>query len=238
MGKNILSRFLLIGFLFAGVSCSNDDVPNDPESTVSLNMLDEGHGKTWLGESDVYINDANNFYAYSCLIADVGEAGGVGVTMPPKLENLVHEVAVTPGHIYQVFDNEAVREFPSGARAVAVGAEYYRFFVVSPILVDDKSTGAIVKYVLVSPDTKELPEYGHVIGKVNYVGEQASMELPEGAECFWYGGIPEVFDVSTDDGILKMTLAKTPTEYNGVQGNYNVYVRLDDVYTSVVVQVK
>jgi hypothetical protein len=46
------------------VACSNDDdnTPDDPAGTVTLNMLNENNGMTELGNSDVYINKANNFY--------------------------------------------------------------------------------------------------------------------------------------------------------------------------------
>ena len=43
------------------VNCSDDDTPDDPADTITLNMLNEHNGKTYLGESNVYINEANNF---------------------------------------------------------------------------------------------------------------------------------------------------------------------------------
>ena len=43
------------------VNCSDDDTPDDPADTITLNMLNEHNGKTYLGESKTYINEANNF---------------------------------------------------------------------------------------------------------------------------------------------------------------------------------
>ena len=237
MKKNALLKILLAMVVVAGASCSDDDTPNDPAGTVTLNMLNEQNGKTLLGTSDVYINKANNFYSSSCFISDAGSVGGVGTSIEPILGNLVNQVAVTKGHLYQIFDSETVHDFPSGVRAIMTDAAYYRLYVESPITVDNNLTGAIVKYVLVYPDAHNLPKYGHLIGEVQYSGESVSMELPKDAECFWYGGVPEVFDISTDDRILRMTLTRTPTEFNGITGDYRVYIRLGNVFTSVVVRV-
>jgi hypothetical protein len=32
------------------VNCSDDDTPDDPADTITLNMLNEHNGKTYLGE--------------------------------------------------------------------------------------------------------------------------------------------------------------------------------------------
>lgn len=44
------------------VACSDDDAPSDPAGTVTLNMLDAENGKTCLGSTGFYINEADNFY--------------------------------------------------------------------------------------------------------------------------------------------------------------------------------
>lgn len=234
--KTIGISMMLMSALFI-TGCDNDDDANDPEGTITLNMLDENNGKTFLGESDVYINRANNFHTSSCLIADIGNIGGLGKINVPKLDNLVREAAVIPGHIYQVFDYEAVREFPSGTRAVAVGAAYYQAYAVSPISSEANTVGTVVKYISVYPDSRGLPEYGYKLGEVNYGGDLVSMKLPKNSECFWYGGIPEVFDIWIEDGVLYMRLIRTPTDYNGIKGGYEVYIRVGNVYTSVFVRV-
>ena len=53
------------------VNCSDDDTPDDPADTITLNMLNEHNGKTYLGESKTYINEANNFVTSSNFISDV-----------------------------------------------------------------------------------------------------------------------------------------------------------------------
>ena len=228
---------ILISFSILTSCSKDDDIPNDPTGTVTLNMLDERNGKTFLGVSDVYINKANNFHSSSSLLTDIGSAAGLGSQKAPVLNNLVREAAVQPGHIYQVFDYEAVREFPSGIRAVAVGAAYYQAYAVSPIQSETDRIGTVVKYVSVYPDSQGLPEYGYKFGEVNYAGDYVFFTLPKDSECFWYSGIPEVFDIQVRDGELVMQLNRTPTGYNGVSGNYSIYIRKGNVYTAIVVRV-
>lgn len=96
-----------------------------------------------------YINEANNFVTSSNFISDVGNGAGVGADILPSLTNLTHEVAVTPGHIYQIFDKNTLIDFPSGNHAIQVEASYYQAYVVSKIVNSDMTIGAIVKYISV-----------------------------------------------------------------------------------------
>ena len=103
---NIL-HVLCVILVCVGFGCSKDDV-SDPSGTVMLNMLNEKSGGTRLGTSDIYINEANNFYTRSCYIADCGNTGGVGKRIGPVTNNLVREVAVAQDHMYQAFDEETI----------------------------------------------------------------------------------------------------------------------------------
>lgn len=233
-----ISFSLLFASSVLTASCDKeDDASIDPAGTVTLNMLDEQNGRTYLGQSDVYINKANNFRTSSCLIAATGQAAGLGGRTTPELDNLVREAAVTPGHVYQIFDSESLREFPSGIKAVQLGADYYKVYAVSPITTEAGTTGTVVKYISLSPDANGLPEYGYQFGSLNHAGDIATMKLPEDAECFWYSGLPEIFDIEVRDDELILTLLKTPTGYNGVSGDFKIYIRKGNVFTSVVVHV-
>lgn len=108
--KKIVGIFLLSLCTMCFVNCSDDDTPDDPADTITLNMLNEHNGKTYLGESNVYINEANNFITSKNFISDVGNGAGVGANILPSLTNLTHEVAVTPGHIYQIFLKNPIQE--------------------------------------------------------------------------------------------------------------------------------
>ena len=76
--KKIVGIFLLSLCTMCFVNCSDDDTPDDPADTITLNMLNEHNGKTYLGESNVYINEANNFITSKNFISDVGNGAGVG----------------------------------------------------------------------------------------------------------------------------------------------------------------
>ena len=233
----LLRYILLAAVAISLASCTKKDPEGDPAGTVSLNMLSENNGKTILGGSDVFINKANNFYSRWCFISDAGQAGGIWSDKAPVLDNMVREAAVIPGHLYHVFDQETIFDFPSGVRAVMVDANYYRVYVDSEITSDGNVTGAVVKYLSIYPDRNGLPEYDHKLGEVYYAGDSVYFDLPQDAECFWHDGVPEVFDISTENGELVMTLLRTPTEYNGITGNYGVYMRRGDVFSKVNVRV-
>ena len=66
--------------LFTAVGCSKDDAPNDPEGTVSLNMLNSDNGHTWLGNMGVYIDSSDNFVCRNCSMA--ARTAGVIVYYP------------------------------------------------------------------------------------------------------------------------------------------------------------
>lgn len=239
---NVLSVFLMLTLFIFTTSCDkNDDDAQDPEDAVTLNMQDELNGKTPLGTSGVYINKANNFYTTSNYIADCGNASGLGVKVAPKLENLVRETAATPGHLYQIFERGSIQDFDSGVRSIRVGAAYYKVYVVSLITADNKSIGAVVKYVLAYPDGKNLPEWEHNLGNIDNIDDKVEMTLPRGAECSFENhdssGNDGAFDVSTTNGKLVIRLLKSPNQISGPWGVYNTYIRLDNVYTAVTVNV-
>ena len=96
-----------------------------------------------------------------------------------------------------------------------------------------------MKYIIV-PSGK-LPrgfhEFGHKIGEVSHSGESVSVNLPGGVEYYCDKRMNEVFDVSSEGRRLKMTLRETPSESNGITGDYSVYMRLGSLFTKVVVGV-
>lgn len=240
---NLLGILLMSLTLTFITGCDkNDDIPEDPANTVTLNMLNEQNGKTLLGTSDVYINKSNNFRASSDFISDAGNASGVGVKIDPQINNLVREAAVVPGHIYQIFNKFTLLDFPSGNQAVPVGEGYYQVYVVSPITSDNVSTGAMVKYFLAYPDKKDLPDWKQDFGRLYYAGETIEMAVPKNAECFieeHYGsGEAGVFTLSTSAGKLRITLNKSPNHVSGPYGTYSVYIRSGNIYTRVLVNVE
>ena len=238
--KKIIGISLLSLCTTCFMSCGDDDTPNDPTDTITLNMLNEHNGKTYLGESGVYINEANNFAASSNFISDVGNGSGVGVNILPSLTNLTHEVATTPGHIYQIFDKNTLVEFPSENRAIQVEASYYQAYVASRILNGDVTIGAVVKYISVVPDNNGLPAYEHVIGSLHRIGETVELALPRNIEFFvkGYTAGKKALDITSANNKLTITLTTPPDIVSGPYGTYELYIRSNNVFTVAKVYVE
>lgn len=107
MKKNLLFQLLLAAFLLPIFSCSDDDSMPEINNATTLNMLDVENGATRLGNSDIYINAANNFQTNECLIAEIGPSKGIGKAISPQVgSSLVYQAAVTPGNLYQAFNKK------------------------------------------------------------------------------------------------------------------------------------
>lgn len=238
MKKNVLGGLLLVVMLIGSVSCS-DDIDVDLRDVVTLNVANEDNGKTLLGNSDVYINKANNFKTDTFLIAPLGKTKGVGsVIYPQAMEGMVHETEVIPNHLYQVFDEDDVMGFPSGEWAVAVDAVYYQMYVESLITEGDKTTGAVVQFVPVTPESNGLPYYDYPTGSLTSAGEGMSNYLYDDVEYFYNDRFSEVFNVLIMDRYMQLTLKEDPTEENGLRGDYAIYARRGHVYTKLIVTVE
>lgn len=233
--RKLAGILLLLLFTIGFTSCNDDDEIKDPEGTVTLNMLNEENGKTILGESDVYINSSNNFKTSSCYIADVGNAPGLGGNFKPQLNTLAQEVAVVSGHLYQIYDRDMIRRFPSGSLAVHAGSGYYKAYVVSEIKNATVVTGAMVKYVLTYPDSEGLPSYGEVIGTLDEVGDSFEYNLSKNGECDFidsqWNYNNDAFDIKINNNRLVVTLLKPVNTASGPYGEYNLYIRSGSTYT-------
>lgn len=237
MKKNLLFQFLLAVSLLAAFSCSDDDSTPEINNATTLNMLDADNGSTRLGNSDIFINAANNFQTNQCLIAEIGSSKGLGKVVPPQVgDGLVYQAAVLPGHLYQAFRKEAVMQFPSGKSALALAGDYYQFYVDSEIMQEGRKIGAVVRFALINPEAGELPAYDSMIGTAHSGYEDEIVyEFPRGTEFRFDSDVEEVFQVTTEGGVLKMSLLQT---WSDIRGNYTIYARHDKVYTKVYVKVE
>ncbi|MDD4114928.1 MAG: DUF5036 family protein, partial [Massilibacteroides sp.] len=124
-----------------------------------------------------------------------------------------------------------------GKKAVQIEAAYYKAYVVSPIVNDEVTTGAVLKYVLTYPEAKGLPEVGTIIGTLDEAGDNTEIELPKDAECYFveHKGSEEEnsFDIQFENGKLKIALLETTNRTYGPYGTYNIYIRSGDVFTVV-----
>lgn len=190
-------------------------------NATTLNMLDVENGATRLGNSDIYINAANNFQTNECLIAEIGPSKGIGKVISPQVgSSLVYQAAVTPGNLYQAFKQEAVKQFPSGKFALALAGDYYQFHVESEIMKEEKRVGAVTRFALINPEADGLPAYDSTIGTVvNGSKNEIVYEFPKGTEFQYDNSLEDIFNISTEGGVLKVSMW---VSWIDTRGNYTI----------------
>ena len=128
-------------------------------------------------------------------------------------------------------------QFPSGKFALALAGDYYQFYVDSEIMKEEKRIGAVVRFALINPEADGLPAYDSMIGTVrNGYGEEIVCEFPKNTEFYYDSSLEEIFQISTNGGVLKMSLWVSWGD--NLRGNYVIYARHNEVYTKVYVRVE
>lgn len=230
MKNNIVLLALSLCITLFVASCSKDE-PSQV-SLASLNMLDENHGKTLLGETGVYINNSMNFQSDNWLIVDLGTSASFQSGQMPNLDNLSSETSVLPNHRYACCNIENVLTFPSHKNAYEIGCKYYQFLVSSFLEEETSMIGAVVEYTSSLPDEKGLSQKDTNIGALFGLDEQLSFDAL-GAEEYCFFGKSEDFAISLSNGHLNVALRKSPNELYGPYGKYSIYLRKGNVYTKV-----
>ena len=234
MKKYLLS---ILGIACLGLaSCSDDKEyyePAMPDNSIALNMMNQSNGKTMLGESDVYINDANNFTSAQCGISDLGSRGSLDAN--PNLTQVAREIAVTPGNYYQVFITDDIREV-AGQRAIPVDCTYYNFLTESWINdKDGNHTGAKVIYTECKPDT-DLPAWNEVVASmevqlykaVEHIFEK-DVKIDDNYQIYSENGNTDALEVRIENN--KVTFISKKYSYDDY--DVQLYLRSGCVYTRV-----
>jgi hypothetical protein len=230
----LFSAIIALTTSLSSCSSDDDDTPNDPVGTVTLNMLNKDSGQTILGNSDVYIDNGNNFYSPSCLLSSLGKKNGLGSVSNILLTGGTNTVSVEPGNAYQVFNSAIVREFPSGKLALSIRSNYYNVYVVSQMKQEDVVVGAKVKFVLMDVPDNGLPQLNANIGTLDHLNagqQEIIIELPtldfeyEAA----FNNIFNKFEHKKDGNKLIVKLV----EYEGIPQDIGFYIRIRESYTYV-----
>lgn len=239
------NRLLFLAFLalvsLSTVSCSkdDDDNPGDPAGTVTLNMLNADNGKTVLGNSDVYIDNADNFHGSYCLLSSRGKINGLGNLSVPVLDGLSTRTAVESGNGYQIFKNAAIYEFPSGKLALNITADYYNVYVVSRINQGDATVGANVKFVLMDAPDYGLPDYNKFIGTLDHLDMdkmKLTISLPDSDfECEPAFAGPSYYTLEYEKSGNELIVRLADFRSSDVFG---FYIRIKNSYTYVYGMVK
>ena len=230
MKNNIVLFALSLFITLFATNCSEDE--SSLASYTSLNMLDENHGKTLLGETGVYINGSINFRSDNWQIVDLGTSVSLPSGQIPNLDNLSNETSVLPNHRYVSCKSENVLSFPSHKNAYEIGCKYYQFVVSSFLEKETCKVGAVVEYTSSLSNENELPQKDTNIGNLFGLDEQLSFDAL-GAEEYCFFEKSEDFAISLSNGHLKVALRKSPNELYGPYGTYSIYLRKGNVYTKV-----
>lgn len=234
MKKILFAAFALCTVAFG--ACSKDDGgKGDPAGSALLNMMNESNGRTLLGSSDVYVDDAGNFVCSSAVIAYVGRVNGLN-GVPIRFDNLVRKTAVDVGGGYLVYDGEALHEFPSGHIALAAGATFYRMRVESEIMGEDAVTGKT------GMTGAKVVYYADKAGNAGILPEPFDREYNLGGS---YGTVLEKQDtelLNRADEIVTTSGLVVRRDANGewivdMENRYDsyIYVRIGDLWSAITV---
>ena len=222
------------------VACSKDDeAPGDPVGTVILNMYNEQNGKTILDDSDIYINDAENFVSENnCQLFMLGQASGLGAVQVADLKNPVPQVAVVGGYGYVAVRGAAARMFPSQCVALPIDPElkvnYLKFYVVNFIRdAEQNNLGAVVKFVIEKPQSHWLPEWGTTVYRIEnceYLGQEFAVTFPGDNFEFEFDGNSQV-ECEKRGRQLVFRLLDWPYETH-----FELLLRVGESYTKVFVE--
>ena len=232
--------FPLIAVLsFMTVSCG-DDEPSIPSNAISLNMPNEDNGQTRLGFSDVYINSSDNFVGREWSIVDMGKKGGF--KKEPETSQIAQEVAVTPGHFYQLLPHNALSVI-GGERALAINSGFYNVYVNSWLRGDNGNIiGANVSFSEYRPKNSGLLDWDSNIGIQMHEGfdnvERAEFSFRKG---FVFDNVYEIYNMGNSDlrTHLEITIKENTISFANVAWVPNgaaevvIKVRHGNLYTRV-----
>lgn len=157
--KPIKLLFSIIAFATTLSACSSDkDEPNptpDPETPAitvpyylsGVNMMNETNGKSFLGNTDVYISYDGQFVSGGKYL--IGVPVNNEYIFDPEINYiggliLSRQTPVIPGTVYHFYPSAGVIEFHSGAKAILNGSLYANVYVDSWI--NSGKRGALIYF--------------------------------------------------------------------------------------------
>ena len=230
---------LMAIFCLMTVSCG-DDEPSIPSTAITLNMPNEDNGQTRLGFTDVYINSSDNFVGNQWSIVDLGKKGGF--KKEPETDQIAREVAVVPGHFYQMLPNDDLCVI-GGERALAIKSGFYNVYVNSWLRGDDGSIiGANVSFAEYRPKNSGLVEWDSNIGVPMHEGfdniERAEFSFRKG---FVFDNSYNIYNMGNSDlrSHLEITIKENTISFSNAAWVPNgaaevvIKVRYGNLYTRV-----
>lgn len=183
--KNRWLPALLAGLLITLGSCVDDKDLLNPDDMVTLNVMDEDHGRTPIGLTDLYMTADHNLVSpHDYYICDFGQVLDLGhiEEQKPSLTTVTNVAAVTPNEGYLVFLRDETLRFPSGLLALSAQTVYYRLWVDDWIKDGKQITGARMNFAQYTPDRGGVPQWDMTLATVSTAdaGGQIDVEAPKG----------------------------------------------------------
>lgn len=238
---------LALSGLVTLAACGEDPLDN-PDDMVTINMMDENHGKTRMGTTDIYIDSSHNFKTTDYYLCDFGPVIDLGHIEDgsPDLGTLTDQAAVSPDEGYLAFNRNDCMVFPSGHPAVAIGASYYRIWVDEWIKENKVAVGARVNFALYRPEQYKLPDWNEAAGTIDAGNTSITVEVrnnkKRGCEAMLdtaARGVLTVTDITTNKKKCQFKISLTPIATPATAtGRYMLYLRTGNSYTQTLVYVK
>ena len=93
-----------------------------------------------------------------------------------------------------------------------------------------------IQFALINPEADGLPAYDSTIGTVvSGYEDEIVREFPKDTEFSYDSDLEDLFQITTEGGILKVTLLPS---WSDIRGNYAIYARHNEVYTKIYVKVE
>ncbi|MDO4512343.1 MAG: DUF5036 family protein [Bacteroidales bacterium] len=176
MKHSFLKWVLMAALMLPLAACADKDPFDIPDDMVVLNMMDEDHGHTRMGLTDIYIDRDMNFRSEQYQFIEVMKARDLGHVEEnePELNTLTDKAAVEQYGGYLAILPGDVLRFPSGRLAIPIDRPYYRIWVDDFICEGRKDVGAIVNFAQYMPVQGGLPK---AYTEVGAVGENAPLHV-------------------------------------------------------------
>ena len=158
----------------------------------------------------------------------------------PDLVSLIREAAAEPNHLYCLYNPGSFITFPSGEKAIYLGSEYYKLVVESNISSNDLIQGVKVKYKRMIVSDNRLPAKNTMIGSMLNVGDEISYDVGNATEYALGEALSynrDCFDIKLNNGVLTIIQKKPVDKTHGPYGDYKIFIRSGNVFTSLAFQV-
>lgn len=231
---------LLVSLVLLTLTACDDKDPYDvPDDMVTVNLYNEDHGRTPLGNTDIYLNRDNNLVTSDYWLCDMGQVLDLGHVEENEADfNTLTSMAAADNYEgFVAFLRTDCRTFGSGTTAVATNAHYYRIWCDEWIREKKKKVGIVTNFAQYTPKAHDLPKWGAVVATLHHTaGEQSVTFVLDQRK-------PEVELDPAADGVLtltadgkhgnEVTVAVNSFATEVPTGRYAIYVRKDNAFAQV-----